>query len=502
MAIQYIQITLYAFAISLLANFLRFRVCDSMNKWILVMASLVLVPVAGFVFDFSLSNRLLLLFIVISVICFRFLGGLASSVTAWVIDYIQTGELNFFILLSYFFMSLCIYLVHLYIMTLKKESATHLRRLIENSRQLNVFKEVSLAIQQTLKLPKLLQTIITSVTAGHGLGFNRAMILLVDEQGTKLRGVMGTGPMTSEEGYALWVRLSKIRLKLKELIDKKETERSADSLLNEKVKKLEISLEESNFLHKALDNGIPLLIKDFDENDRTLQMFVTQFNMVEMVVIPLISQGVKVGVLIIDNPVNKRPITASDIDSVIPLANQAAIAIQNTRLYSKFEDMALRDGLTGLLNQRAFQTLLEQHMPSHAQDPVVSLILLDIDFFKHYNDTNGHMLGNQVLVRLAEVIQNSIQNHDLAFRFGGEEFVILLPNTNREVAAVVAEQIRWNVLNTSFPCGEKQPNGHLTISLGVSSSDELAARTAFDLVDAADKALYRAKEQGKNKVVS
>ncbi|MNZ97871.1 Response regulator PleD [compost metagenome] len=89
----------------------------------------------------------------------------------------------------------------------------------------------------------------------------------------------------------------------------------------------------------------------------------------------------------------------------------------------------------------------------------------------------------------------------MAFRFGGEEFVVLLPSTSKAAAVQVAERIRMNVENTSFPCGEKQPTGRLTVSLGVASSERLQSSVAFDLVDIADQALYKAKETGKNKVV-
>ncbi|MNN38804.1 Response regulator PleD [compost metagenome] len=129
------------------------------------------------------------------------------------------------------------------------------------------------------------------------------------------------------------------------------------------------------------------------------------------------------------------------------------------------------------------------------------MILLDIDFFKHFNDTNGHLLGNQVLIQLADIIKCSIDDQDMAFRFGGEEFVVLLPSTSKAAAVQVAERIRMNVENTSFPCGEKQPTGRLTVSLGVASSERLQSSVAFDLVDIADQALYKAKETGKNKVV-
>ncbi|WP_438348552.1 GGDEF domain-containing protein [Paenibacillus sp. FA6] len=445
-------------------------------------------------------NWMLLIFIGMSVICFHAYGGIASVLISWCIVFAQTGESNVFVLCIYSLVAAGVYVLTEYIRNVKIESDDWLSKLSLNSKQLNVFKEVSFSIQQTLNLQKLLHTILTSVTAGHGLGFNRAMILLVDEDGTKLKGIMGTGPMTVTEGYAVWDRITKSKYKLLDLIEGKETEKSVDLLLNEQVKGLEIPLDEPNFLYQALESGEPLHITRIDESDNTLWLFAHQFNMSELVVFPLISQGMKVGVLIIDNPVNKKPITPSDVDSVTHLANQASIAIQHIHLYGKIEDLAIKDGLTGLFNQRSLQTYLEQHLGE--PQGTLSIILLDIDHFKHFNDTNGHLLGNQVLIQLADVIRNSIMEDHVAFRFGGEEFVILLPHTNKEIACFVAERIRSNVENAPFPCREGQPSGRLTISLGVASSEELGALTSLELVDVADQAMYKAKKTGRNKVVS
>jgi diguanylate cyclase (GGDEF)-like protein len=99
------------------------------------------------------------------------------------------------------------------------------------------------------------------------------------------------------------------------------------------------------------------------------------------------------------------------------------------------------------------------------------------------------------------VIQDSLVEGALPFRFGGEEFVLLLPNISPEKALAMAEQLRINVENTYFPCGENQPQGRLTISLGVSSTKDAVFTNAQDLVVAADQALYKAKEMGRNRVV-
>ena len=139
------------------------------------------------------------------------------------------------------------------------------------------------------------------------------------------------------------------------------------------------------------------------------------------------------------------------------LANQAAIALDHASLYEQIEEMALRDGLTGLLNQRAFQTILDEHFPSvnNNQSPL-SLIIFDIDFFKVFNDKNGHLLGNEVLMKLANVIGDSLRKGDFSFRFGGEEFVVLLPETALEESEIIAEKIRRNVEAACFPGEETQ----------------------------------------------
>jgi diguanylate cyclase (GGDEF)-like protein len=493
---QYFLLFLLTFGSAIIANYLRFKYSDYFNRWILVLSSLLLVEIDGFLFHFIHTDWFVLVFIGLAVICFQKIGGAVSSIGSYLILSLQANEGYFLNLIFYLLYTAGVCLILSFIKKLRLDRERWLDNLLVNSKQLNIFKEVSFAMQQTLQLQKLLQTILTSVTAGYGLGFNRAMIFLSDEESNTLKGVMGTGPMTVEEGYATWERITKNRYKLLDLIEAKETEKSSDIGLNERVKRLQIPLDQPHFLAQALNSGSPLHIKEIDVKDEVLVQFAKQFGMRELAVVPLVYQGNHLGVLLIDNPVNKKPITSTALDSVIPLANQAAIAIQNTHLYAKIEDMALKDGLTGLYNQRAFQQFLNEKFKKIR----ISIILLDIDFFKHFNDTNGHMLGNHVLAQLAAVIHDSIREQDVAFRFGGEEFVILLPNTPLEQAAEVAERVRRNVESTPFPYGEKQPNGKVTISLGVASSETQENVNTDELVITADKALYRAKEQGKNKV--
>lgn len=130
----------------------------------------------------------------------------------------------------------------------------------------------------------------------------------------------------------------------------------------------------------------------------------------------------------------------------------------------------------------------------------LSLIVMDIDHFKHYNDTNGHLAGNELLTRLASVIRRSAPDEQMAYRFGGEEFVVLLPRFDEIEATHVAETIRSAVLGTTFTHGNQQPGGQLTLSFGVASKHTLRDQTVEQLIECADQALYAAKSRGKNQV--
>ena len=171
---------------------------------------------------------------------------------------------------------------------------------------------------------------------------------------------------------------------------------------------------------------------------------------------------------------------------------------ERARQAELYERLAHTDGLTDLYNYRFFQQLLSVEM-SRAQrfHRPLSLIMLDIDHFKAYNDAYGHQAGDQALRRLAALLQRSSRSYDLVARYGGDEFVIILPETEKETAAEVAERIRACVEQTS-PTGQDVRPGHpLTTSLGIASFPQDATDTG-DLIRKADRALYQAKSAGRN----
>ena len=167
---------------------------------------------------------------------------------------------------------------------------------------------------------------------------------------------------------------------------------------------------------------------------------------------------------------------------------------------SELEDMVNTDGLTELYNHRYFcDTLTEKVKMGNRENKPVSMIFIDIDYFKQYNDTHGHQRGDYVLRKIGEVIKTNVRKEDIAARYGGEEFAIILPNTNEEQAIDIAENLRKMIESTYFEGEESQPKGKVTASMGVSVYPD-KAKDDIELIKSADDALYRAKFFEKNRV--
>lgn len=191
-----------------------------------------------------------------------------------------------------------------------------------------------------------------------------------------------------------------------------------------------------------------------------------------------------------------------DLELFRAVAEHVAVALENAKLYQETKMQAVTDGLTGLYNHRFFTAHCATEVERSARyGRGLSLIMFDIDHFKHYNDANGHPAGDELLRTLAEILRKNVRESDIPCRHGGEEFAVILPETGKEAAMALAERIRKTIADYPFPHREAQPLGALTISTGVSAlpADGMAAD---ELISKADDALYRAKEEGRNRVVA
>ena len=172
------------------------------------------------------------------------------------------------------------------------------------------------------------------------------------------------------------------------------------------------------------------------------------------------------------------------------------------QLYEKKSQEAILDGLTKLYNYRYFMQELERETNrAKRYDQVFSLFMLDIDKFKNYNDTYGHLAGDRILQTISELLLKNIRNTDTVARYGGEEFVVILPGLGREEAIILAEKLRNLIAEHSFYNEEIKEDCHITISIGVAYFPE-DNEDPSELIKSADKALYHSKQTGRNKVCS
>jgi len=222
----------------------------------------------------------------------------------------------------------------------------------------------------------------------------------------------------------------------------------------------------------------------------------------KMGIFPLVGEKTLLGCIVAHSNVDK--LNKKEIEYLLQLTNQSSITIHRANVYAEVLQHATLDALTGLNNRRQFEVRIKQEVATaKRQKKPLCAMMIDVDFFKNVNDTHGHVVGDLVLKEIASVIRAELREYDIASRYGGEEFSVLLPFTKIEEAFAVAQRLRHAVESDSITvCGEKgEPckNINVTISIGVCeyhSGDDSEA-----LYKNADKALYEAKHHGRNKVV-
>ncbi len=211
--------------------------------------------------------------------------------------------------------------------------------------------------------------------------------------------------------------------------------------------------------------------------------------------VPLIAKGEVIGVINITNKKHDKLFNQKDLEFITSLANQAAIAIDNAKLY----ELATKDGMTKLYIYRHFITLLENEIRRCSRyKRNMSLIMMDIDNFKKINDTYGHLTGDNILKSLARVLQETIRKIDIPARYGGEEFVVILPETDKQEAAIIAERIRKNIAEIVVKANDTD-NLSPTVSIGIAQF-EVDGIDPKELINSADTALYHSKHNGKNTI--
>jgi diguanylate cyclase (GGDEF)-like protein len=202
-----------------------------------------------------------------------------------------------------------------------------------------------------------------------------------------------------------------------------------------------------------------------------------------------------IGIGNIENPVG------NESDLLRMIADISSVALINQILLNEAQHKANTDSLTGLRNRNYFYQMAQYNIEKAEREKIViSIILFDIDNFKHFNDTNGHDAGDKLLVALSGLMRGTSRKESVIARYGGEEFIIMLPRIPKDEAFIYADRLREMISQQPFPHREKQPLGFVSISGGVASFPE-DGDSIHILIQNADKALYQAKAEGKNRII-
>ena len=370
--------------------------------------------------------------------------------------------------------------------------------------ELLMLYEIGNAMRSTLRLDEILYIILTCVTAQEGLGFNRAMVFLVNQKNNLMEGRMGLGPDSGDDAQNIWRYIEKTNQTLNELLSAyKEFDRRTDSHLNNMVKSIRLPVTAvSGVLARTVLEKRPFEIVDKERKSEIAAKdpVVSLFNMEYFVTVPLLAKDHVVGVMLVDNLYSRHPITEDDIWMLTMFANQAGLAIENSQEFERALTLSNTDRLTDLWNYGYFQHQISEEIKRAARfNRYLSLLMVDIDHFKLFNDSKGHLAGDAALRQLADIFRQTCREVDLIARYGGEEFAIILPETHKDQAYASAERIRRGVAQHKFYLGSGARPQQVTISIGVSSFPQ-DADSKDSIISCADKALYAAKTMGRNRV--
>jgi diguanylate cyclase (GGDEF)-like protein len=255
----------------------------------------------------------------------------------------------------------------------------------------------------------------------------------------------------------------------------------------------------------ALQAGQPIIVRDLDVAGIARAPRERRYKTKSFISYPITIGGRKVGILNLTDKTGGGSYDEVDLSLLEIIAPQVALALERAEWQEKaaqFQLMSITDPLTGLPNRRYLEErLMEEVNRSKRYEHPMSCLMIDIDDFKLYNDLNGHQAGDLALQMTAQALKSALRSADVASRYGGEEFCILLPQTTLPEAGVIAERIREKIESTSFPHARSQPLGAVTISIGMATFSAIV-NTAERIIWAADRALYEAKSEGKNQIRS
>ena len=231
--------------------------------------------------------------------------------------------------------------------------------------------------------------------------------------------------------------------------------------------------------------------------DVLLDGVLTQFHPKELIVEPIIFKQVTIGFVVL---AGTKQFTVGDLDKLSAYGSILAVAFNNALTHHQMQQLAAIDALTGIYNRRFGSNRIQEEFARTVRSGIpLSLIMLDIDHFKAINDTYGHMIGDKVIMTIAKCIKGAVREGDVVIRYGGEEFLCLLPGASGKDAGFIAERIRGLVKDTLYKSGDQEI--HVTVSLGTATYPSQEIADTQQLIRLADTSMYKAKQNGRDCVV-
>ncbi|MGM0508163.1 MAG: GGDEF domain-containing protein [Fusobacteriota bacterium] len=360
-------------------------------------------------------------------------------------------------------------------------------------KELDLLNKLTSQLEKNKSLDEGIHTYSTYITAQHGLGFNRVIFFKKIEH--KLYGYSSVGSLNKAEAERVWKELENCPMDLYNYVPDQNSE------LTKLISRFSFDLNKDHLLADILsEKGVwKGNLDDYGFSKETKDQ-LKKLNLGEFILTPISSYDNVLGLVLADNAFDGKFLSSHRLESLKRFTIETSLIMHNLYLYNKVKSLATQDKLTGLYNRHFFEKKMsELFKRSERYGTPFSLILIDIDHFKDYNDNNGHVKGDELLEKISKIFTSSVRETDFVCRYGGEEFAIILPSTKLDDSYFVAKDITKKVEEFEFEFEEDQPSGNLTISSGVSTYHS-HLENYTELISNTDEALYFSKENGRNQV--
>lgn len=362
-------------------------------------------------------------------------------------------------------------------------------------RAIGLLHQIANLARESLELEPVCYAALTGVTAGVGLGFNRALLFFVDEDdGASLRGAAAVGPMDRKEADRVWRSIEADAPDLTTLYEEGLRRRQQVGALDQRVRELRVPMSSSSLVARAFHSSTAQLTGGAEPGDDLDGLLHPP----TAVAAPLLGRHGIHGVLYADNRFTGMALDEITAQVFAMVAEHTGRAIENARRYEDVARAARTDALTGLGHHGALMDALRGLVDeAERQQSPLAVAMVDLDDFKQVNDTHGHPCGDQLLASAADRLRRAARAGSV-YRYGGEEFTVLLPGATLGGAQEAAERLRQAVATLPFDLGG-DVSVPVTCSIGVAQRAQ--GQSPGDLLQVADAALLSAKSQGKNRVV-